>query len=212
MSTNILLLRHGQSIANVEKFFAGQTNIPLTDLGARQAEIAAESLKDMKIDVVLSSPLERAYKTALPFAKMRGLDIGIVNELIEWGAGKWERMHFDDIKDNYPKEHYFWKNDICHLTMPGGESAYNVRQRVGKALEKIALENEGKTVLIACHGGVIKTVPSYFSGCDDSIFNVTKVPGNCSLTEIIFENGIGKVTRYSDDSHLGKYKSDAFII
>ncbi len=212
MKTRILLLRHGQSVANVEKFFAGQTNIPLTPIGVRQAELAAESLKDLHIDKIFSSPLDRAYETALPFAKTRGLDVVRIKEFIEWGAGKWEGLSFDSLKKAYPTEHYYWKNDISHLTMPDGENAYDVRLRMGKALDKLATENEGLTVLVACHGGVIKTVPSYFAQCDDQIFNTTHVPTNCSITEVVYENGIGRVERYSDDSHLGALKSEAFII
>ncbi len=212
MNTRILLLRHGQSVANVEKFFAGQTNIPLTPLGVRQAELAAESLKDLHIDRIFSSSLDRAYDTALPFAKMRGLEVVRISDFIEWGAGDWEGMRFNTLKESYPEEYYYWRNDIANLTMPNGESAVQVRLRMGKALDRLAEECSGLTVLVACHGGVIKTVPSYFAQCDDKIFNRTSVPTNCSITEIVYENGVGRVERYSDDTHLGEMKSDAFII
>ena len=212
MQTHILLLRHGQSIANVEKFFAGQTDVPLTDLGKKQAALAAVGLSDLKLDAIFSSPLSRAIETALPLAIPRNLEVGILPGFIEWGAGKWEGMHFDELKETFPDEYYDWKNDIAHLTMSGGESAYAVRERMGKAIEELASQYKGKTVLVACHGGVIKTVPSYFSNCDDDIFRCTHVPGNCSITEVVFEDGVGRVTRYSDDSHLGEFKSEAFII
>lgn len=212
MPTRILLLRHGQSIANVEKFFGGQTDIPLTDLGRTQAELAAEAFKYEQVDRIFSSPLIRAYETALPHGKLRGIEIKKLDSFIEWGAGKWEGMHFDDIKESFPEEYYYWKNDICHLRMPDGEYAYDVRERMGNAIESLAREFPGETILVACHGGVIKTVPSYFAGRDDKIFNATKVPGNCSITEVVFENGKGTVVRYSDDSYLGKLKSEAFIL
>lgn len=212
MLTRILLLRHGQSVANVEKFFAGQNDIPLTELGIKQAELSAKGLSTLVLDEIFSSPLSRAVQTALPLASHRNLEVKILKDFIEWGAGKWEGMHFNDLKEAYPEEYYYWKNDIAHLTMPCGENAYAVRERVGKAIERLAADYEGKTVLVACHGGVIKTVPSYFADCDDEIFKVTKVPGNCSITEVVFENGVGSVARYSDDSHLGEYKSEAFIL
>lgn len=212
MRTIILLLRHGQSYANVEKYFAGQCNVPLTPLGVEQAEAAAEALKHLHIDKIYSSSLDRAYDTALPFAKMRGLVVTRLHDFIEWGAGDWEGMSFDDLKAAYPEEYYYWKNDMIHLTMPNGESASDVRERVGKALDRLAEENQGLTVMVACHGGVIKTVPSYYAGCDPKIFNDTPIPKNCSVTEIVFEDGVGRVERYSDDSHLGNLKSDAFII
>lgn len=212
MKTRILLLRHGQSVANVEKFFAGQNNIPLTPLGIRQAEAAAEALKLLHIDKIYSSSLDRAYDTALPFAKMRGLEVIRLPEFIEWCAGDWEGMSFDDLKAEYPEEYHYWKNDMISLTMPNGESAIEVRERIGKALDRLADENPGFTVMVACHGGVIKTVPSYYANCDAKIFNATPIPKNCSITEIVYEGSVGRVERYSDESHLGALKSDAFII
>lgn len=212
MKTSILLLRHGQSVANVEKFFAGQCNVPLTPLGVRQAELAAKALGHLHIDKIYSSSLDRAYDTALPFAKMRGLEVIRLPDFIEWDAGDWEGMSFDDIKESYPEEYYYWNNDMIHLRMPNGESADEVRERTGRALDRLAEENRGLTVMVACHGGVIKTVPSYYAECDPKVFNDTPVPKNCSITEIVFTDGIGRVERYSDDSHLGDLKGDAFII
>ena len=176
MRTSILLLRHGQSVANVEKFFAGQSNVPLTPLGVEQAEAAAMALKHLHIDRIYSSSLDRAYDTALPFAKMRGLEVTRLPDFVEWGAGDWEGMSFDSIKDTYPEEYRYWKNDMINLTMPNGESAVEVRARVGMALDRLAEENRGLTVMVACHGGVIKTVPSYYAGCDQKIFNDTVSP------------------------------------
>lgn len=212
MKTHILLLRHGQSVANVEHFFAGQTDIPLTELGRKQARLAAGAMKKIHIDKIFASPLSRAVETAEPFAEHRGLDVNIDSRFIEWHAGKWEGINFDDIKTAFPEEYYYWKNDISHLHMPGGEDAHTVRERMGKALDSLAEANPGLTLLVACHGGVIKTVPSYYAGLDDEVFNKTHVPSNCSVTEVVFENGKGRVERYSDDSHLADLKSEAFIL
>ena len=60
MVTRVLIIRHGESIANCEKFFAGQSNIQLTELGKNQARLAADVLKEMHIDKVFSSTLDRA--------------------------------------------------------------------------------------------------------------------------------------------------------
>ena len=85
--------------------------------------------------------------------------------------------------------------------------------RIGNAVDALAKENDGLTVLVASHGGVIKALPYYYSeNKTDELFNTTPIPTNCSITEVVFENGVGKVTRYSDDSYLGNLKTGAFII
>lgn len=213
METRILIIRHGQSEANINKFFAGQTNIQLTELGVTQAEMAAQLLKDEQIDAIYSSSLDRAYYTALPFARDRNLEVIRVPELMERDCGHWTSKSFDEVERLYPEERLQWNNDPMNLTISGGESSPDMINRFGKALDKIAKENEGKVVLVASHGGIIKSVPYYYAEVkSDALFNKTPIPTNCSITEILYSDKENKVIRYADDSYLGEYKSGAFII
>ena len=68
--TVILLLRHGESEANINKIFAGNTDAPLTERGLNQAKITALYLKDKNISAVYSSDLSRAYCTACETARL----------------------------------------------------------------------------------------------------------------------------------------------
>ena len=61
---NLFIIRHGQTTWNKENLFQGQSNIPLNSNGISQAENLATSLKDKKIDIIYSSPLDRAVQTA----------------------------------------------------------------------------------------------------------------------------------------------------
>lgn len=212
MKTRILFLRHGQSVANTEKYFAGHLDVPLTELGKKQAEEAAATLRDLYVDKIFSSPLSRAYDTALPFAKDRGLSITKLDGFIEWYAGKLEGLSFEEFKKQYPEEKRLWDEDAFNLDMPDGEHARDFIKRVGTTLDALAEEVTGLTVLVACHGGVIKAIPSYLAGMDANLFNTTPVPNNCSITEVVYEDGKGEIVRFSDDSHLGEYKSETFII
>lgn len=214
MSTRILVIRHGESVANCEKFFAGQNNIALTELGIRQAEVAADAMKDIKIDKVFSSTLDRAYYTALPFAKARGLEVVRIHDFIERDCGAWTGKTFAEVEKLYPEERRLWREDYFNLTMTGAnESSKESIQRIGNAVDVLARENEGLTVLVASHGGVIKALPYYFSDSKSAkLYNETPIPTNCSITEIVYENGVGRLTRYSDDGYLKDLKSGAFII
>lgn len=214
MLTRILVIRHGESTANCEKFFAGQNNIALTDLGIKQAETAAEAMSDIRIDKVFSSTLDRAYYTALPFAKARGLEVVRIHGFIERDCGYWTGKTFAEVEKLYPEERRLWKEDSFNLTISGAtESTKESIERIGKAVDTLAEENEGLTLLVASHGGVIKALPYYFSENKSAeLYNSTPIPTNCSITEVVYENGKGKILRYSDDSYLNDLKSGAFII
>ena len=213
MTTRILVIRHGESIANLEKFFAGQSNIGLTDLGIKQAETAAEAMKDVHIDKIFSSTLDRAYYTALPFAMMRNLEVIRIYDFIEMNCGHWTGKTFAEVEKLYHEERMLWKKDAFHLKITDGESYIDVSLRIEKAIRTLAKENKGKTILVASHGGAIRTIPYSFSKEKSAkIFNATPIPTNCSITEIVFSENGGEVVRYSDDSYLKNLKSGAFII
>ncbi len=213
MITRVLIIRHGESVANSEKFFAGQSNIQLTETGKKQARLAATALKSLHIDKVFSSTLDRAYYTALPFAEDRGLTVEKIPEFIERDCGEWTGKSFEEVEKLYPEERKLWKEDSINLTISAGESSTDITKRIGNAVDNLAKENEGMTVLVASHGGVIKALPYYYSeNKTDELFNTTSIPTNCSITEVVFENGMGRIVRYSDDSYLGNLKTGAFII
>ena len=196
--TTLIIVRHGESDANLHKYFAGQSDIPLTELGYRQAEVAAEHLKDRHFDVAYSSTLSRAYDTALAIVKGRGLEITTDKGLCETNLGEWEGKDIDSVREDYNK----WRS-IYDYRPPHGESTIEVLERVGKTLDRIASENEGKTVLIASHGGCIRLLPAYYEN-DTALIATTPIASNVSLTTVVYENGKGRVTVYADGNYLGE--------
>ena len=157
--TRLIFIRHGQSLANKQNRFAGQTNVPLTDLGKEQAERAAEYLiKREKIDKIYSSDLQRAHDTALPTAKLTGLPINDVEGLREICAGVWEGRLVTEIIVEYEKEFNVWRNDFSNARLPGGESVQEVYERVIPFVKQIAKENDGLTLLLASQATPIRAV------------------------------------------------------
>ena len=73
--TKIIIIRHGESLANAKRIYLGHTDWDLSEKGKEQARQVAEYLSDEKIDVIYSSDLIRAYNTALPHAQRRGMKI-----------------------------------------------------------------------------------------------------------------------------------------
>lgn len=203
-STKILLVRHGQSLGNAIRQFLGTTDRDLSPLGYRQAYRTAEFLADVNIDAVYSSDLKRAYNTAVPHAKIRGLDVIPSGELREMYAGVWEGMLVDDIlRDYHDKFLLDWRASFGTCTLPGGENVQHGASRFYNEIMRIASENEGKTVLVAAHAAVIrafwgkitKTPPEQLA---DAFF----YPENASVSVVYYRDGELIPGEYSHDAHL----------
>ena len=197
-----IIVRHGQSKSNLDKTFAGQLDSPLTKLGSEQAELAADYLKKYNFDIAYSSPLSRAYDTAVAILKESGLKIICNDSLKETALGDWEGISIDSVRDEY----FRWRTQYDYAP-PNGENTYQVRERAGKALDRIAKINDGKTVLITTHGGCIRLLPSYYNGNDDALISSTPIPSNVSITTVVYEKGIGRVEEYAFDEYLGEMKT-----
>ena len=196
--TTIIIVRHGQSQSNLNKTFGGQSDSPLTELGITQAKLAAEHLKNTHFDAVYSSTLSRAHDTAKAIVHGRGLDIILEKDLRETCLGDWEGVSIDSVRDEYQR----WRTEYDYAP-PNGENTYEVRERFGKVLDRIAAENDGRTVLVASHGGGIRLLPSYYNGNNDELIASTPIASNVSITTVIYENGQGRVEKYANDSYLG---------
>ena len=126
----MIFVRHGQTNGNVRGSFGGWTDLPLNETGREQAEMAAEKLKDEKIDAIYASPLSRALDTAKIINKYHGHEIIVKNELKERNFGKWEDQTFGFLKKNYPDEVEAWLSDWANYEIEGGESTYQSYTRV----------------------------------------------------------------------------------
>ena len=147
----LLVTRHGQTDWNLAGKVQGQTDIELNETGMEQAKIAGEKLLNEKIDVIISSPLKRAKKTAEIIRGNRDIPILIDSGITERSFGESEgktreEFDFDEI----------W-NYKLNKQYKDAESVGDLFTRVQEFLDKIKKEYEDKTVLIVTHGGV--TVP-----------------------------------------------------
>ncbi len=204
----ILLVRHGESTANLNGIFAGQLNVPLSDTGNKQAERTAEFIaENYKADMIYSSDLKRAYQTAEHIAKKCRLEIIPSEELREIYAGVWDGMSFDDIWEKYPEEMARWRHDIGNSSCPKGESVRMLSERILGILKKIADENDGKTIIIATHATPIRAMQCIWSGAElDEMKNVRWV-SNASVTEAVYENGEFSLVAVGLDRHLSELRT-----
>ncbi|WP_460358780.1 bifunctional RNase H/acid phosphatase [Mycobacterium sp. ZZG] len=156
--TKLLMLRHGQTALSVERRYSGRGNPELTELGVQQADAAARYLAGKGgVDVVVSSPLQRAHDTATAAAKALGLDVQVDDDLIETDFGAWEGLTFLQASERDPELHRRWLRDTS-VPPPGGESFDDVATRVSRARQRLIAEHPGKTLLLVSHVTPIKTL------------------------------------------------------
>ena len=162
--TTVIMVRHGQSEANLARRFAGHTNVSLTDLGQKQAEQAAEFLRDYPIDVIYASDLQRAMKTAEPTAAIHGLEIIANRELREIDAGNWEMVSYDTLLSERYDEYILWRTDIGHAHPSGGESVLALSERVTDELDRLLERHRGECIAIFSHYTPIRAMLCRIAG------------------------------------------------
>ncbi len=150
----LLLIRHGETPANVDKVWHGQIDTPLSANGHQQVRALGERFHQvMQPDVIYASPLQRARITAESIAQKHAISVALEPALMEFHIGEWENISYDRLH----KELDFF-NDMMkdeHYRAPGGESRAEVTQRFTVAVERIAAQHHGENVVIVAHGMVI---------------------------------------------------------
>jgi broad specificity phosphatase PhoE len=172
-SRKIVLIRHGQTVWNVEGRFQGTTDIPLDAVGIEQAARAAQLLAALRPTAIVSSPLQRAAATARALAEVTGPTVTCDPDLIERNGGVWEGLTNHEIRTRYPDEHAIWQP-------PGGETGEQVAKRFSAALER-ALERvpDGGLLVVVSHGAAIRIGMLHWLGFPEELWN--RRPGPTQL-------------------------------
>lgn len=187
----LYIVRHGETDWNKMGKYQGITDIPLNENGLNQAKACANALKDVTFDRILSSDLSRALVTAETIRGDRTTSIKVDKRLRELNFGDWEAMLFSDIEARWPgliDEMYLRP----HLVkVPNGESFKDLQDRAWAGLEEfLNFNDEEETLLIACHGGTIRTLLCKL--LDISISHCWNFSQGNTAINRIFYNGMGE--------------------
>lgn len=156
--TRLIIVRHGQTLWNLEKKYQGHSDIALSDKGLFQADRVAGRLADEKIDAVYASDLSRAFKTAETIAARHNVAVNIVPELREIKFGDWEGLTYEQISERWPGMlDKLWVAPDA-VVIPGGETFAQLKERAYEAVKDIVAAHSGQTVVIVAHGGTIGTI------------------------------------------------------
>lgn len=157
-----VVLRHGESEWNKLNKFTGLTNVALSEQGKQEARLAGNLLKDQFFDFIFSSQLERTIHTAKIIADVQNNPVQLkpCNEFEERDYGDITGKNKSELMEEHGKEQVVvWRRSF-YQGPPGGESLYNVTQRVGKGFDehiKPLLEHK-KNVLLVAHGNSLRAL------------------------------------------------------
>jgi probable phosphoglycerate mutase len=156
--TTTVLLRHGETPLSVERRFAGRGDIPLTETGRLQAKAAAQRLAASGgIQLIVTSPLQRARLTAEAVAAATGAPVEVDDGWIETDFGAWEGLSYAEAMERWPDEVTAWMKDTS-VAPPGGESFAIAGRRVLAALGRLLGRAEPGRVVVVSHVTPMKTV------------------------------------------------------
>ena len=203
--TRLVLIRHGEARAAIEQVIAGERGCTgLSELGRHQAEMLRDRLartREVVADVLLASTLPRAVETAEIIAPALG-DPAIVQDcdLCELHPGECDTLTWEEYRERYGVD---MGADPYQPISPGGESLVEFNVRVGRSLTRLVQEHEGRSVVVACHGGVIIGSVLCFLGLPTQRPSVTDLTvTNTSITEWERRPDRWTLVRFNDAAHL----------
>ena len=200
----ILVVRHGFSQSNLDGTFTGHLDAPLTDLGIEQGKLVSDFIyKNYKIDAIYSSDLSRAVSTIKPLADSLNIPIIKCKNLREIYGGVWEGKTIAKIKELYASDYDKWYRYTEDMRATEGESMKEVMQRSKNALLDIASKNQGKTVVVATHGGLIKGLQGALMGLSVGELKDVDYVCNASIMEIEYD-GEFKIVNVCISHYLGE--------
>ena len=199
--TELLLIRHGETLWNQQGRMQGQHDSPLTATGVHQARQLAKRLKQVAFSALYSSDLGRAHQTARCIADETGHEVVAERGLRERDFGIFEGLTNAEIKVRYPEDYELFAKRDPHYVMAGGESAHQFGHRAVGTLERIAQNHTGETVVVVSHGLVLDAL--YRAACKMALDVPRGFPLlNCSVNTFRRSSEGWQVMNVCDVGHL----------
>jgi probable phosphoglycerate mutase len=194
---HLLWVRHGEP-----ERIAGGTGVPanpsLTARGREQAQRIADWLSHEPIDAVVSSPQRRAVETAQPIAALHGLEVEIVDGLVEYDV---QADHYIPVEELRATGDERWRALVeGRWESIGGESTESFRARVLATVDDVIAQHPGQNVVAVCHGGVINVALAACLGLPRDLWFD---PVYTSLSRMVASRtGVRSIVSLNERAHL----------
>ena len=202
--TTLLLVRHGHTDAAGKRLTGRAPGVHLNELGRRQAERLVERLEGVRIDAIVSSPLERCRETAAPLAKARGRAVDVGRAWIEVGYGEWTGRSISQLRRTK-----LWRRVMfapSNVRFPGGESLLEVQGRAVDATLDIAARHARGTVVVVSHADVIRLLVAHVAGMHADHLQRLSID-TASITAVSISDGFPRLLTVNDTADLAVLRS-----
>ncbi len=194
----IVLIRHAESQGNVEGLWHGRTDGPLSEGGEVSLDALGKRMSQWDFDMVISSPLTRARRTAYAVSE----EVVIDDEFIEMDVGDWEGRSFEEVElESYDQLRASFEDWTVPMGVTG-ESLMEVGRRAYAALDRVfAGLSDNQRAIVVTHGGFIQSLLHRFLPAKGR--RVHPIAHNISLTRIVLQFGRPRLASFNDTGHLG---------
>ena len=197
----LVLVRHGQTDANLNRVLQGQSDGELNATGSRQAEELGRHLKDFRIDQIIASPMRRAQDTAAAIARHHQLAVKTSPLIVEWNCGALDGVPAEVFRKKLQESDV----PLSSFRPEGGETLREVQQRATAFLSELIASYQNQTVLVCSHGDFMRALVSLLLQ-----ISIEEASGiyfdNASYSILEFESGHWNPVAFNRSSE----KSDRF--
>jgi len=195
----IYLIRHGETESNRKGIFRGRLDIPLSQNGKEQAADLKRYFENIPVDIVYTSPLQRAVETAESvFPEHTPVKEKWLNNL---DLGEWSGMEKNLVKERFPEMWENWVNRPESIRFPGGERLDDVHRRSRLFFEKVNAA-EAETIAAVSHRSVVKVLIAAAVGVERNYYWKFHLD-NASVSLLHYEQERGyTLVKLNDTHHL----------
>jgi probable phosphomutase (TIGR03848 family) len=195
----LLLVRHGHTDAAGKRLTGWAPGVHLNEDGRRQAERLVARLDGIRVDAIVSSPLERCRETAAPLARARGRRVAVRRAWIEVGYGDWTGRSISQLRRTK-----LWRRVMStpsNVRFPGGESLLEVQARAVDAAFDLAAEHARGTVVVVSHADVIRLLVAHLAGMHADHLHRLSID-TASITAVSLSDGVPRLLTANDTGDL----------
>lgn len=197
---NLFLVRHGESVGNVEGKIQGWMDFSLSDRGRKQAVAVADRFADVPLNAIYSSDLIRASHTAREIARKKGLEVKEWSSVREVYLGPFQGLTREEIYEKYPETK---KNSILTSGVKETETNEQLTARCKEVVDHLLKNHKNEHVAIVSHGGFISIFLMYLlTGDKWHTFSRPFQIGNTSVSHIEWKEEKLLIHYINDTTHL----------
>jgi broad specificity phosphatase PhoE len=216
LTTRVIIVRHGQSNFNALQKIQGRSDQSvLTESGRNDAEKVGKALKDINIDAIYCSPLQRAKATAqiIQSCLVNPTEVNVNEHLIEVDLPLWENLSKDEVKEKFPDEYRRW-HTVPHefkmtLSTSDGEKEHypllSLYEQAKDFWSDVLSKHDGQTILLVGHNGINRCLILSALGMHPSKYHALH-QSNCCINVLNFVGDLGdavQIESLNQTAHLG---------